>query len=195
MKQVRQRYTDAKVADLIPHPSNPRQGDVGAIHSSIASNGFYGALIVQASTGYVIAGNHRLQAVRASGADTVPVIEVDVTDDEATRIMLADNRTQDLATYDDAALISLLQSVGLEGTGYDSDDVDEILARFTDDLSLDGTPSGGHRVRKSLIVEMHPAHLAWTLDALGEYRAAHHLGSNGDAILHLLGAATGKPTP
>jgi hypothetical protein len=51
---------------------------------------------------YVLAGNHRLQAARAQSIARVPVIFVDVDDDAARRILLVDNRTNDLAEYDDA---------------------------------------------------------------------------------------------
>jgi site-specific DNA-methyltransferase (adenine-specific) len=131
VEQVSQRYVRRKLDDLTPHPANPRQGDVGAIHQSIEANGFYGAVIVQKSTGYVLAGNHRMQAAANAGATSLPVIEVDVDDATATRILLADNRTNDVATYDQDALAGLLRSLaedgGLAGSGYDGDDVDALL--------------------------------------------------------------------
>jgi hypothetical protein len=133
MPKITQKYRTAKLDELRPHPDNPRQGDVGAIHTSIEANGFYGSLIVQKSTQYVLAGNHRLVALRQAGAATVPVIEVDVDDATAKRILLADNRTNDLATYDDHHLLAILAALsdedGLVGTGYDQDDLDA-LARL-----------------------------------------------------------------
>lgn len=116
-----------------PHPRNPRQGDTGAIHQSIEANGFYGAIIAQKSTGFILAGNHRWQAARQAGATEIPITWVDVDDDHALRILLADNRTNDLATYDDAALAEILKDIhaehgSLAGTGYDGDALDELLA-------------------------------------------------------------------
>ena len=120
------------LTELVPHPSNPRQGDVGAIIQSIEANGWYGTLVAQISTGHVLAGNHRLQAAIHCGLDRVPVHWVDVDDDTAHRILLADNRTTDLATYDEHALADLLVEMGktgnLDGTGYDGDDLDQLLA-------------------------------------------------------------------
>src|SRR5690242_3881489 len=131
-----------KLDALKKHPSNPRMGDVGAIVQSIEANGFYGTLVVQRSTGYVLAGNHRLQAAKATGLKEVPVVYVDVDDETAKRILLADNRTNDLATYDNDQLAELLQelaeSEGLEGTGYDGDDLDALLKELNDPL-----PEGG----------------------------------------------------
>ncbi|WP_139806694.1 hypothetical protein [Deinococcus hopiensis] len=46
------------VSDLKPHPRNPNVGNVDVIAESIKVNGFYGALVVQKSTGYILKGNH-----------------------------------------------------------------------------------------------------------------------------------------
>lgn len=120
------------------HPENPRQGDVGAISESIEFNGFYGAVIVQKSTGYVIAGNHRLQAAEALGAKELPALIIDIDDEQAKRIMLADNRLGDQAVYDDDQLVAILRDLAalpqsLLGTGYDGDDLDDLI-RLTDSL-------------------------------------------------------------
>jgi hypothetical protein len=128
------------VGKLTTHPANPRQGDIGAVAASIDAHGFYGALVVQRSTGHVLAGNHRLLAARQLKMKRVPVVWVDVDDEQATRILLADNRTSDLGTYDNAALADLLKTLattdrGLDGIGYDGDDLDALLL----DLGSEGT--------------------------------------------------------
>jgi DNA modification methylase len=132
LKYAEQEYAQASVKDLRPHPKNPRQGDVGAIHESIEANGFYGAIVAQKDTGYILAGNHRYKAAVQSGAKQVPVIWLDVDEATATRVLLADNRTNDRASYDNAALAEILAELaagpGLEGTGYDGDDLDTLIA-------------------------------------------------------------------
>lgn len=141
--QIINNKTELAPLDAVrPHPRNPRQGDTGAIHESIQANGFYGAIIAQKSTGFILAGNHRWQAAQQAGATEVPVTWVDVDDDHALRILLADNRTNDLASYDDNALAELLQDIheahgNLMGTGYDGDDLDQLLA------DLGETPDAG----------------------------------------------------
>jgi hypothetical protein len=118
------------VDQLVVHPRNPRQGDVGAIVESVQENGFFGALVVQRSTRHVLVGNHRLQAAILLGMQEVPVQWVDVSDRHALKILLADNRTNDRAAYDNAQLSELLQALLAEGelvgTGYDADDVAEL---------------------------------------------------------------------
>jgi len=131
------------IDDLIRHPDNPRQGDVGAISASIEVNGWYGTVVAQSSTGRVLAGNHRIEAARHLGMREVPVYWVDVDDATARRILLADNRTNDLATYDDAVLAELLSGLAedddLLGTGWDGDDLDALLA----DSASDGDDDPG----------------------------------------------------
>ena len=119
--------------DLSCHPDNPRRGDVDGIRESISANGFYGALVVQRSTGHILAGNHRFMAAQAEGFDTVPVIYVDVGDDEARHILVVDNRSSDQAENDQALLVAILQGLqngpqGLTGTGYSDDDLAALLA-------------------------------------------------------------------
>lgn len=158
MKRVRQEYQERQVSSLTYHPRNPNQGDVGAIAESINATGFYGALIVQQSTGHVIAGNHRLMAAAHLDAETVPVIVVDVDDETALRIMVADNRMAELATrdFDELALIlvELANSSGLDGTGYDGDDLDSLIADLDE-------PEGGWEDEKpagnSLVVTFAPS--------------------------------------
>ena len=121
-----------KIKDLSLHPDNPRQGDIGAIAVSIEQNGWYGTVVAQKSTGHVLAGNHRLQAAQQLGMKEVPVYWVDVDDTTAKKILLADNRTNDLASYNDDVLSELLTDLAstddLLGTGYDGDDLDVLLS-------------------------------------------------------------------
>ena len=131
---------DTPIDELHLLPGNPRQGDIGAVSESMRVNGVYQPIIVNRGTHTgrpmeIIAGNHRAQAAKALGHDTIPCIILDVTDEEATRIALADNRTSDLADYDNDALVLMLQNLpDLTGTGYDGDDLDDLLR------DIDGAP-------------------------------------------------------
>lgn len=162
MKIINQALEQVPVATLRLHPRNVNQGDVGAIHESIEANGFYGAVIAQRSTGYVLAGNHRLQAAQHAGAAEVPVIWVDVDDTEALRILLADNRTTRLGHDDPQALAELLQEIladagTLQGTGYDGDALDELLRDLEPKAPEPGAGEPGAVIpeRYDVLVECH----------------------------------------
>lgn len=134
--------------DLTPHPRNPRQGDVGAVHTSVEANGLYRPIYAQRGTGTIVAGHHLWRAL--AGRETVPVMWLDVDDDQATRILVADNRASELGTNDAHALADLLRDLatserGLDGSLYDGDDLDALLfdiAHADDPLPDTGGGSG-----------------------------------------------------
>jgi hypothetical protein len=123
-------YTRRELSSLRHYPGNARRGDVAAVRDSLRTNGQFRPLLVQVSTSYVLTGNHTMDGMLAEGWDTADVALIDCDDDTARRIVLADNRTSDLGGYDEHALLDLLRLVGedLTGTGFDTDDFDDLLA-------------------------------------------------------------------
>jgi hypothetical protein len=117
------------VDSLVPYPGNPRRGNVEAIADSLRTSGQYRPIVVNRRDRRVLAGNHTLAAAKALGWTEIAVTWVDVDDDEARRIVLADNRLNDLAGYDNRELADLLRALpDLGGTGYTSTEVDDLLA-------------------------------------------------------------------
>lgn len=114
-----------------PHPENVRRGDVDRIAASLER---FGQLkpIAALPDGRIVAGNHTYLAVQGLGWPQLAVVTVDLTEDEARRYMLADNRSTDVAGYDDEALMRLLSEMmeagQLDGTGYTPDEVDDLIA-------------------------------------------------------------------
>jgi site-specific DNA-methyltransferase (adenine-specific) len=104
------------ISKLREHPDNPRRGRDDAVGASIEATGFFGAVIVHKRTRRVLAGNTRYRTMKAKGATTIPGFWVTCDDATAKRIMLADNRTSDLAAYDDDLLALLLQDVQAAAT-------------------------------------------------------------------------------
>ncbi|MDK8898132.1 ParB N-terminal domain-containing protein [Corynebacterium sp. MSK004] len=144
------------LTELNLHHKNPRRGDVDAIMGSMVANGVYNPLTVNRGTytgrpNEVLAGNHRLKAMRRLAEEhpddprwqTVDVWVVDVDEERATKILLSDNRTSDLGSYDEEELLGLLDTVDydLDGTGYDYDDLEE--------LSTVGESPGSDDTRRS----------------------------------------------
>lgn len=133
------------LTDLHEWEGNARQGDVDVIKESMRTNGVFQPIVVQASTGKIIAGNHRYKALVElhreapdSWPDEVTVLPLDVTDEEAARIHVADNKTSDDAEWDYALLVAQLEELdksetGLLGTGFDEDQLNDLRAMFTKD--------------------------------------------------------------
>lgn len=135
------------IESLKPHPDNPRIGNVDAIAESIRRNGFYGSVIVRDGTNVILAGTHRWKAAQAAGMTEIPVTFVKTDAKGAKRILLADNRASDLATYDDSALREILASLdksdALDGTGWTVFDLDDLNATLDASLrSTTGEPEG-----------------------------------------------------
>lgn len=109
---------------------NARIGSLAVIMESLEILGQYRPVVVRTGTNEILAGNNMVKAARELGWRNVAATFVDVDDDEAARIVLVDNRANDLATYDDEALVELLQSLDGDtaATGYADEDIDELLA-------------------------------------------------------------------
>lgn len=127
-----QTTKDIRLDELTPHPQNPRRGDVDNIRESLARFGQYRPIVVQASTNHIIAGNHTWRAAKAEGWRTIKATIIDVDDETARAILVADNRLADLGSYETVDLTELLRSIeregGLAGTGYTTADLAALLS-------------------------------------------------------------------
>jgi len=122
-----------EIDEVHTHPSNVRQGDVGAISESLKAHGQYRPIVFQKSTGRILAGNHTWKAAKALGWTQIAATPVVCDDQQALRILLADNKANDLATYDEPELIELLKQLadtdeGLLGTLFDGDELDSLIS-------------------------------------------------------------------
>lgn len=154
LQSINQEYDPAYPVDkLIVHPDNPRRGNLELIRQSIEVNGFYGVVLVQKGTNRIIGGNHRYMAAVDAGYKTVPVIFLDEDDISALRIMLADNRTSDVATYDLGLLTKHLQALGgddesLKGTGYTKRGLEEIMGKLSEPDAPESFPEADLTVNR-----------------------------------------------
>ncbi len=104
------------IADLIPWLKNPRKitdRDIAKVAASIRRFGFAAPIIVQRSTNEIIAGHTRLQAAPLAGYTLAPVRRMDLSDKEAHALAIADNKANELARWDDVALVDVLKSIDI----------------------------------------------------------------------------------
>ena len=127
----------AHPTELALYHLNPKRGDTAAIEASLMVNSQYRPLTVNLGTHTgrpmeVLKGNHTLTAIRNLAErkpddprwQTVQIWQVDVDDDRAARIVVADNRTHAKGTTNEEKLLALLEPLDdLDGTGYDLDDL------------------------------------------------------------------------
>ena len=145
-KDIIVEYTDTiDISSITTFVKNPRVGDVDLIAESIEATGQYKPILVNKRTMQVLAGNHTYLAMRKLGRPEILVSFVDVDEETATRIVLADNKTAQAGGYDEEILAELLAGLpDISGTGYNKEEVDELIAGLNDEAeaNLDGFKKG-----------------------------------------------------
>ena len=133
------------IGSVRPHPRNPRKNDaaVGTVAGLIQRFGFAAPIVCQASTRTILAGHTRLKAALSLGLQEVPVRFIDVDDAAALAYMLADNKSSELAEWDDeqvAAILSELDGadVDVAGLGWSDADVEAILNGPSEPIGKEG---------------------------------------------------------
>lgn len=131
------------ITKVKPYKNNPRKNDgaVDAVATSIKEFGFRQPIVVDKS-GTVIVGHTRLKAAEKLGMKKVPVHVADMTPAQARAYRLADNKTNELAEWDDALL-----KIELEGL---DDEMNKLFFDAGIDFVLEEprneNPAGEHKV-------------------------------------------------
>ena len=127
-----------KISTRKPYDRNARQGDIGALVTSLERNGQYRPIVVNKKDRVILAGNHTYLAAKELGWTEIAATFVNVDPETAKRIVLVDNRSSDLASYDETELVGLLREIAetsgpeaLLGTGFDGDDLDGLIKDTT----------------------------------------------------------------
>ena len=117
------------VADLSLDPSNVRKHsrrNLDAIKASLRKFGQQKPIVVDAK-GIVLAGNGTLTAAKELGWTEIQITRTELAGVEATAFAIADNRTAELAEWDDnlGDVLKSLQDadVDLADLGYSADDI------------------------------------------------------------------------
>ena len=111
-----------KIETLTLDPANVRRhpaNNLDAIKASLTRFGQQRPVLVNAK-GIIIAGNGTVMAAKALGWDHINIVRTELDGSEATAYAIADNRTAELAEWDDDALAQQLAALQIE---------DEELAR------------------------------------------------------------------
>jgi DNA modification methylase len=127
-------------------PANVRKHDeknLAAIKASLNRFGQQKPIVVDAS-GVVRAGNGTLAAAKALGWKEIRIVRSSLAGSEATAYAIADNRTAELAEWDEDALSQTLAALQIEDenlavvTGFDAKEIDALLA--PDEVTEDEFP-------------------------------------------------------
>ncbi len=164
MDELKIQYED--LDDIVGADNNPKDHDLGVLYQSMQRFGFTNPVIMNESTGKLLAGHGRLQTLQMmkdNGEKAPDRIQVqkDIEDDriefwyvpvlygismsnvaEAQAYLIADNRLTELGGWKPVdlmdSLTDILEETGkLDGTGYDLDDIETILGDMERDLDVD----------------------------------------------------------
>lgn len=126
------RIEEISIDKVIPYWQNPRNNDktVERLCISIKEYGFNVPLVVNKDM-VLITGHARLKAAKKLGLTTVPCNVVDLTDEQAKKYRIADNKIQELTDWKEEELFKELREIGdkmeLMNMGFSLDDIDDIV--------------------------------------------------------------------
>ena len=129
-------YARIPVSELVPWDRNPRaRMDEGSsrLASTIGAVGWGADVLVQKGTRRIIGGHLRVMAARKLGLEVVPCKVLDVDDERASQIALADNRASEFAEWDHRSLADLLDEMDparRQSIGWDEGDLANLLAEL-----------------------------------------------------------------
>jgi len=132
------------IAELLPDPANARRHpdrNIESIKGSFQRYGQRKPIVVNRRTGTIEAGNATLEAARALGWTHLAAVYVEDDPTTAAGYAIADNRTAELAEWDDQGLAATLKALQAEGelpnVGFDEDELRKLVR------SLDGAQGDG----------------------------------------------------
>lgn len=102
-----------KIEDLIPYENNPRNNDnaIEYVKNSIKKFGFKVPLVIDKNN-VIVTGHTRYKASKELGLKEVPcIIADDLTDKQIQAFRIADNKTNDMAEWNDDLLAIELKDV------------------------------------------------------------------------------------
>lgn len=145
---------------------NPKQHDIGAISQSVVRHGYVEPVVLDERTKRLVAGHGRVETLAAlkkdkaklpdgireeKGAWLVPVMRgwASENDAQAEAYLLASNRTVELGGWDMAELQDVLRELGeakgLDGSGFNGDDLDEMIKNTSAEITPEDIGTGAHK--------------------------------------------------
>jgi len=130
-----------RISDVKEYDNNPRVNDsaVDVVAASISEFGFKVPIIIDKDN-VIVAGHTRVKACKKLGIEEVPaIIADDLTEDQINAFRLADNKTHEFASWDEAKLIAELEKIKLDMFQFGFEDLESALEVdvFDDDFDAE----------------------------------------------------------
>jgi len=175
------------VAELVNDPSNVRKHsgkNLDAIKGSLARFGQQKPIVV-GPDGVVVAGNGTLEAAKALGWKKIDAVKTGLKGSDRTAFAIADNRSSELAEWDDAALAEQLSALAIDdeellaAAGFDEAELERLISETigTGDIVEDEAPEP----------PADPVTKAGDLWQLGDHRVLCGDSTRGEDVATLMG--------
>lgn len=194
------------ITALTTDPANVRrhgERNLEAIKGSLKRFGQQKPIVVGAK-GVVIAGNGTLEAARALGWKKIAVVRSKLKGAEGTAYSIADNRTAELAEWDDEPLAEVLaalqkdESIDELVTGFDAEEIEALVGRFiVDESGMPVLANGDRAPFQQMTFTLHDDQVESVKRALtkakqsGSFADSENENSNGNALARIVEAYLG----
>jgi ParB-like chromosome segregation protein Spo0J len=209
------RVEEVAIGSLVHDPNNARkhsERQIKAIATSLSEFGQQRPLVVGPGE-IVYAGNGTLEAARSLGWDKISIIKLPFDDPIKCRAFsIADNRTSDLAEWDNEELLNSLKEISsadlLDAVGYMNSEIDDLKALLeeveteagqsniwygTDMATL--TDKYADRAQRQIVLIFPNNQFVWVVERLQALREDNGMESNGEAVIQLLAAHFNEKAP
>ena len=180
------KYETATIASLMLDPANVHTHDstnLEAIKASLARFGQQKPIVVN-SKGVIVAGNGTMVAAKMLNWSSVEIVRTDLEGAESIAYAIADNRTAELAGWDEAALAQQLAALQIE---------DEELANITGftDAEIEAMILDGKEIEEDEVPEppVDPITKTGDLWLLGNHRVLCGDSTNAEDVGRLMAGA------
>lgn len=135
---MKKEYVEVEVASLEAYEKNTRRHSakqVEEIGRSLKQFGQFKNIVID-DKGTILAGHGLVEAMKAEGRKTVTALQFNgLTKKQKAKLVLADNRTQDLGKDDFDAVEDLIRFINdTDIPGYDAEAIDLLLMQANEDV-------------------------------------------------------------
>lgn len=177
-------------ATLTPWALNPRQrpsaAQVRELAASIQALGWGAPILARRRDRRILAGHTRQLAALQLGLELVPVRFVDVTDEQAQAITLADNRLQERGRWDQDRLATVLASLPAAAQAWAGWRPDEVGKALKAGPPLEGAPAAPARNASPYTIRLDEAQRATFCTYLDEARRERPKLRAGELVAELV---------
>jgi len=129
------------ITDISQDPANVRKHsrrNLDAIRASLRAFGQQKPLVVD-DRNVILAGNGTYEAAKELGWSEIQIVRTRLTGTSAVAYAIADNRTAELAEWDDTALAEQLRALqseefDVEAAGFTGEEIDGLIEKLSNDL-------------------------------------------------------------